>query len=115
MRFCDKLNLLMQITRISSVALARGTGVDPSLVSRWRSGERNPSKRSHTAEDVGAFLSGAVLLPADRGLLVFLDPRFLDPEFAACFPAQWFRDTPRELVSTAILSDVDAFWAAASE
>ena len=48
--------------------------------------------------------------PEDRGLLVFLDPRFLEPEYAACYPAGWFRDSPRELVSRAILADVRAFW-----
>ncbi len=51
--------------------------------------------------------------PADRGLLVFLDPRFLEPEYASCFPAGWFRESPRELVSGAILADVRAFWASA--
>ena len=50
--------------------------------------------------------------PTDRGLLVFLDPRFLAPEYASCFPADWFRDGPGELVSRAILADVAAFWAA---
>jgi DNA excision repair protein ERCC-2 len=48
--------------------------------------------------------------PADRGLLVFLDPRFLSPEYAACFPAGWYRESPSELVSQAILADVAGFW-----
>lgn len=52
--------------------------------------------------------------PRDRGLLVFLDRRFLGPEFAACFPAGWFRESPAELVSSAILADVQAFWAGAA-
>jgi DNA excision repair protein ERCC-2 len=48
--------------------------------------------------------------PTDKGLLIFLDGRFLGPEYAACFPQGWFRDSPRELVSSAILADVRAFW-----
>jgi len=48
--------------------------------------------------------------PADKGLLVFLDRRFLGPDYAPCFPEGWFRDSPRELVSDGILADVQAFW-----
>jgi DNA excision repair protein ERCC-2 len=56
--------------------------------------------------------AGRVLrTPQDRGLLVFLDRRFLAPEFAACLPQDWFQDSPRELVSAAILADVRRFWA----
>ena len=48
--------------------------------------------------------------PEDRGLLIFLDDRFLDPDYAACFPEGWFRDSVRELVSTGILAEVQDFW-----
>ena len=48
--------------------------------------------------------------PADKGLLIFLDPRFLGEDYAPCFPEGWFRASPRELVSSAILADVLAFW-----
>ena len=48
--------------------------------------------------------------PADQGLLVFLDRRFLGEDYASCFPRDWYRDSPGELVSTAILADVLAFW-----
>ena len=48
--------------------------------------------------------------PVDRGLLVFLDPRFLDPDYASSFPAGWYQSSPQELVSTSILADVQAFW-----
>jgi len=47
--------------------------------------------------------------PEDRGLLAFLDGRFLEPAFARCFPEAWFH-TPREAVSASILADVRAFW-----
>lgn len=48
--------------------------------------------------------------PEDRGLLVFLDGRFLEDAYARCFPADWFRESPREAVSNAILADVQRFW-----
>jgi len=47
--------------------------------------------------------------PEDRGLLAFLDGRFLEPAYACCFPGEWFRD-PREAVSASILAEVQAFW-----
>ena len=53
--------------------------------------------------------------PADRGLLVFLDRRFLGEDYAPCYPEGWFRDSPRELVSAAILADVAAFWSAEAQ
>ena len=48
--------------------------------------------------------------PEERGLLAFLDGRFLEPAYAQCFPGDWFREGPREAVSEAILADVQAFW-----
>ncbi len=48
--------------------------------------------------------------PEERGLLVFLDGRFLEPAFAQCFPGDWFIQSPREVVSEAILADVARFW-----
>ena len=46
--------------------------------------------------------------PGDRGLLIFLDGRFLEDDYAACFPEGW---NVRERVSKAILEDIRAFWA----
>ncbi len=48
--------------------------------------------------------------PGDRGLLVFLDPRFLDPTYAQCFPRDWFQESPRECVSTSLIADIQRFW-----
>lgn len=69
MLFCEKLDRLMKIYRMNNVTLARGTGVDASLVSRWRSGSRVPSARSGVPEDIGAFLAGAPILPLDQTML----------------------------------------------
>ncbi len=48
--------------------------------------------------------------PGDRGLLAFLDDRFLEPAFAQCFPKDWFRQSPHEAVSKGILADISRFW-----
>jgi transcriptional regulator with XRE-family HTH domain len=39
---CRRLDSALQAKRITSTRLAAGLGVDRSLVSRWRSGERIP-------------------------------------------------------------------------
>jgi Rad3-related DNA helicase len=48
--------------------------------------------------------------PEERGLLAFLDGRFLEPSFAQCFPTDWFRQSPHEAVSEGILAEVSRFW-----
>ena len=48
--------------------------------------------------------------PEERGLLAFLDPRFLEPAFARCFPQDWFQQSAQEAVSDQILADVSRFW-----
>ena len=46
----------------------------------------------------------------DKGLIIFLDGRFLEEAYAQCFPQEWFRESPREGVSESILADVRQFW-----
>ena len=58
--------------------------------------------------------AGRVIRSAeDRGLVAFLDGRFLEDAYAQCFPKAWFLESPREGVSTSILADVRRFWAGA--
>jgi DNA excision repair protein ERCC-2 len=47
---------------------------------------------------------------SDRGLIVLLDPRFMQPSYSQSMPSDWFRGSPKELVSQAIVDDVRAFW-----
>lgn len=55
--------------------------------------------------------AGRVIRSAeDRGLIVFLDGRFLEEAYAQCFPGEWFQESPREAVSGSILADVRRFW-----
>lgn len=46
----------------------------------------------------------------DRGLIVLMDSRFLQTGYAKSMPQDWFKVSPRELVSSRILSDIEAFW-----
>lgn len=46
MNFDQKINTLMHLFKMSNSKLARGIGVDASLVSRWKSGERKISPNS---------------------------------------------------------------------
>ena len=47
---------------------------------------------------------------SDKGLIVLIDPRFLQDNYAAAMPETWFEKTPRELSSRRILEDVKDFW-----
>lgn len=47
----------------------------------------------------------------DQGVIVFMDPRFLQSSYAQSMPEGWFESSPQELVSRSILQDVENFWA----
>ena len=47
----------------------------------------------------------------DKGLIVLMDNRFIQPSFAKSMPQDWFVADPREAVSDKILHDVSEFWA----
>jgi DNA excision repair protein ERCC-2 len=47
----------------------------------------------------------------DRGLIVLMDDRFMEPGYSSAMPADWFESDVRELVSGSILKDVEEFWA----
>lgn len=46
---------------------------------------------------------------SDRGLIVLMDDRFLQPSYVKSMPSGWFRE-PREAVSSKILQEVAEFW-----
>jgi DNA excision repair protein ERCC-2 len=46
----------------------------------------------------------------DRGLIVLLDSRFVQPGFSRSMPADWFDSDASELVSESILKDIAEFW-----
>ena len=47
----------------------------------------------------------------DKGLIILMDIRFLEPSYSQSMPADWFESEVTEIVSHSILNDVAAFWA----
>ncbi len=70
MTFSEKLKRLTDIARVSNITLARGLNVDPSLVSRWKSGGRLPTALEETAATLAGFFSTLELYSQDRALLL---------------------------------------------
>lgn len=46
----------------------------------------------------------------DRGLIVLMDNRFVQPAYTRSMPADWFESDVDELVSDSILKDISTFW-----
>ena len=46
----------------------------------------------------------------DRGLIVLMDARFVEPQYSALLPSDWFKDSVLELVSRSILAEINEFW-----
>ncbi len=57
MDFKDKLDFLMKLTNTSNSLLARHIDMDPSFISRLRSGSRKPSKNEDYIKPIAEFLS----------------------------------------------------------
>jgi DNA excision repair protein ERCC-2 len=82
--------------------------------------------REHYQSEYGAGFDYAYTFPAmakavqaagrvirsetDRGLIVLMDNRFVQPSYSRTMPADWYRDSPQELVSSALIRDVQDFW-----
>jgi DNA excision repair protein ERCC-2 len=46
----------------------------------------------------------------DRGLIILMDSRFVQPGYARSMPVDWFESHSSELVSNSILKDISEFW-----
>jgi DNA excision repair protein ERCC-2 len=46
----------------------------------------------------------------DRGVIILMDRRFMEPGYAKSMPKDWFGEGPHELVSRGILKDISDFW-----
>lgn len=46
----------------------------------------------------------------DKGIIVLMDNRFIQPSFAKSMPQDWFVTDPKEAVSQGILNDISQFW-----
>jgi DNA excision repair protein ERCC-2 len=47
----------------------------------------------------------------DRGLIVLMDGRFIEPGYSRSMPVDWFESDVTELLSGSILKEVADFWA----
>ncbi|MFA5514388.1 MAG: hypothetical protein WDA17_05695 [Sphaerochaetaceae bacterium] len=57
MDFSEKINLLIKLTSSTNSKLAKEISVDPSLISRWRTGDRVPKANSHYISKLSSFFS----------------------------------------------------------
>jgi hypothetical protein len=57
MKFNEKLDMLMKIQNVTNSRLARSLSVDPSLVSRWRTGARKPSQKNDYIKEISIYFS----------------------------------------------------------
>jgi hypothetical protein len=57
MQFHKKLDLLMKIQNVTNSRLARSLSVDPSLVSRWRTGARKPSQKNDYIKEITTYFT----------------------------------------------------------
>ena len=57
MQFSEKINLLMKMANTTNTKLADALGIDPSLVSRWRTGAREPSDDSRYIQLIGMYFA----------------------------------------------------------
>lgn len=57
MHFHKKLDLLMNTLNITNSCLARALSIDPSLVSRWRTGARKPSQKADYLKKIANYIS----------------------------------------------------------
>ncbi|MGE0075241.1 MAG: helix-turn-helix domain-containing protein [Sphaerochaetaceae bacterium] len=57
MQFNEKINLLMKMANTTNTKLADALGIDPSLVSRWRTGAREPNDDSRYIQLIGIYFA----------------------------------------------------------
>lgn len=46
----------------------------------------------------------------DKGLIILMDRRFLEPSYSQSMPSDWFESEVSEIVSDSILGEITAFW-----
>lgn len=63
--FSEKLIQLMTFYKITNNRLAKVLSVDPSLISRWRSGSREPSSNSNYYNEIARYFSQFATSPND--------------------------------------------------
>jgi hypothetical protein len=57
MKFNEKINLLIKMTNTTNASLATALEIDPSLISRWRTGVRQPNLSSTYIEKISDYFA----------------------------------------------------------
>lgn len=69
MQFNEKLDLLMKIQNVTNSRLARSLSVDPSLVSRWRTGARKPSQKNDYIKEITTYFTAHAKMDFQKAAL----------------------------------------------
>lgn len=87
MKFHEKLDLLMNMTQISNNEVAHALQVDPSLISRFRTGRRVPSLKSGNIEKLAEYFASMITQEYQKAALAELFDTMITPEDD---PAEFF-------------------------
>jgi transcriptional regulator with XRE-family HTH domain len=69
MLFYQKLDLLMKVQNVTNSSLARALSVDPSLVSRWRTGDRKPNQKNNYIKNISIYFSSHAKMDYQKAAL----------------------------------------------
>lgn len=69
MVFYQKLDLLMKVQNVTNSRLARTLSVDPSLVSRWRTGDRKPNQKNNYIKNISVYFSSQAKMDYQKAAL----------------------------------------------
>lgn len=97
MDFGKRLSLLMSVLNVTNSALAKALSVDPSLISRWRSGSRTPAKDSGYFEIIASYLVDHAKMEHQKLAICEImgcDPRVLEKEDLKELVKNWLLDAP---------------------
>lgn len=97
MDFGKKLSLLLNVLGITNNSLAKALSIDPSLVSRWRSGSRTPAKDSHYVEAIAKYVVDHIKMEHQKLAICEITgcmPQVLDSHALIEMVTKWLLDTP---------------------
>lgn len=79
MTFAEKLNHLVALTGTTNAKVSRGVRIDPSMVSKWRKGVRNPSNNLEMVMALADYFAARISVEYQRETLAALIGEALPP------------------------------------
>ncbi|MHC1692433.1 MAG: hypothetical protein AB9828_05375 [Sphaerochaetaceae bacterium] len=100
MRFCEKLNLLMKMNNTTNHKLAAALAIDPSMISRWRTGARELDGDSPYIARIGSYFASQAKQTFQRVALLeltgyTLEDKHVDEAVLASHTARWLANASR--------------------